>query len=80
MKAILKMDNITKSFGSGHNKIQALKGINLEVNQGEFVSIIGPDVYKRQPLIFQFVNFQVSQLTKFHQNLHNDILIIMEYP
>ena len=37
MKAILKMDNITKSFGSGHNKIQALKGINLEVNQGEFV-------------------------------------------
>lgn len=42
MKAILKMDNITKSFGSGHNKIQALKGINLEVNQGEFVSIIGP--------------------------------------
>lgn len=36
------MDNITKSFGSGHNKIQALKGINLEVNQGEFVSIIGP--------------------------------------
>ena len=42
MKAILKMDNITKSFGNGHNKIQALKGINLEVNQGEFVSIIGP--------------------------------------
>ncbi|MCT0465713.1 ABC transporter ATP-binding protein [Lactococcus cremoris] len=42
MKAILKMDNITKSFGSGHNKIQALKGINLEVNQGEFFSIIGP--------------------------------------
>ena len=42
MKAILKMDNITKSFGSGHNKIHALKGINLEVNQGEFVSIIGP--------------------------------------
>ena len=41
MKAILKMDNITKSFGNGHNKIQALKGINLEVNQGEFVSISG---------------------------------------
>lgn len=36
------MDNITKSFGNGHNKIQALKGINLEVNQGEFVSITGP--------------------------------------
>ena len=42
MKTILKMDNVKKIFGSGHNEIQALKGINLEVNQGEFVSIIGP--------------------------------------
>lgn len=42
MKTILKMDNVKKIFGSGHDEIQALKGINLEVNQGEFVSIIGP--------------------------------------
>lgn len=42
MKTILKMENVKKSFGSGHNEIQALKGIDLAVNQGEFVSIIGP--------------------------------------
>ncbi|CDI46096.1 ABC transporter ATP-binding protein [Lactococcus lactis subsp. lactis Dephy 1] len=42
MKTILKMENVKKSFGSGHNEIQALKGIYLAVNQGEFVSIIGP--------------------------------------
>ncbi|MCT0056023.1 ABC transporter ATP-binding protein [Lactococcus lactis subsp. lactis] len=42
MKTILKMENVKKSFGSGHNEIQALKGIVLAVNQGEFVSIIGP--------------------------------------
>ena len=42
MKTILKMENVKKSFGSGHNEIQALKGIHLAVNQGEFVSIIGP--------------------------------------
>ena len=42
MKTILKMENVKKSFGSGHNAIQALKGIDLAVNQGEFVSIIGP--------------------------------------
>ncbi|NEX57313.1 ATP-binding cassette domain-containing protein [Lactococcus lactis] len=42
MKKILKMENVKKSFGSGHNEIQALKGIDLAVNQGEFVSIIGP--------------------------------------
>lgn len=42
MKTILKMENVKKTFGSGHNEIQALKGIDLAVNQGEFVSIIGP--------------------------------------
>lgn len=42
MKTILKMENVKKSFGSGHNEIQALKGIDLAVKQGEFVSIIGP--------------------------------------
>ncbi|MDT2857848.1 ABC transporter ATP-binding protein [Lactococcus lactis] len=42
MKTILKMENVKKSFGSGHNEIQALKGIDLAVNQGEVVSIIGP--------------------------------------
>ena len=42
MKTILKMENVKKSFSSGHNEIQALKGIDLAVNQGEFVSIIGP--------------------------------------
>ena len=42
MKTILKMENVKKSFGSGHNEIRALKGIDLAVNQGEFVSIIGP--------------------------------------
>ncbi|QSE77366.1 ABC transporter ATP-binding protein [Lactococcus taiwanensis] len=42
MTTILKMENVKKSFGSGHNEIQALKGIDLAVNQGEFVSIIGP--------------------------------------
>lgn len=42
MKTILKMENVKKSFGSGYNEIQALKGIDLAVNQGEFVSIIGP--------------------------------------
>lgn len=42
MKTILKMENITKNFGSGHTEIKALKGISLDVKQGEFVSIIGP--------------------------------------
>lgn len=42
MSDILVMDDIRKTFGSGHAKVEALKGINLKVKAGEFVSIIGP--------------------------------------
>lgn len=35
---MIKANNITKSFGS----LQVLKGINLEIQEGEVVSIVGP--------------------------------------
>jgi len=39
---VLKISNLTKSFNSGEQKIQVLKGINFSVCEGEFVSISGP--------------------------------------
>ncbi len=42
MKEILTMKKVTKTFGSGHTKVSALKGIDFYVKEGEFVSIIGP--------------------------------------
>lgn len=41
-KIILKMENITKTFGSSENQVTALKDLNLTVKEGEFISIIGP--------------------------------------
>lgn len=38
---ILKCDNIRKVYGSGGNQVAALNGINLSVEKGEFVAIIG---------------------------------------
>lgn len=38
MKNIIKLNNIYKSFGD----LIALSNINIEVNEGEFVAIIGP--------------------------------------
>ena len=35
---MIKLEGITKSFGS----LQVLKGIDLEINKGEIVSILGP--------------------------------------
>lgn len=42
MKEILKINNIRKTYQSRNGEINALDGITFSVNQGEFVSIIGP--------------------------------------
>jgi ABC-type lipoprotein export system ATPase subunit len=39
---IIEIDGLEKSYGSGRNAIQVLRGINLEINKGESVSITGP--------------------------------------
>ena len=39
---MLKIDKLTKSFGSGASKLQVLRGITLEVKQGELVALMGP--------------------------------------
>ncbi|KQN97166.1 ABC transporter ATP-binding protein [Paenibacillus sp. Leaf72] len=38
---ILKTDNLCKSYGSAEARVEALKNVNLSVNQGEFVAIVG---------------------------------------
>ena len=38
---MLQLKNITKNYLSGDNEIQALKGIDLEFRESEFVSILG---------------------------------------
>lgn len=39
---ILKVENLDKSYGKGEAKVDALKNINLSINKGEFVAIVGP--------------------------------------
>lgn len=39
---ILRVDNLTKTYGEGNSKVNALDGVSFRVNQGEFVAIIGP--------------------------------------
>ena len=39
---ILRVENLTKSYGKGEAKVDALKNINLSINKGEFVAIVGP--------------------------------------
>ena len=39
---MLKVTGLTKSFGSGSNKLDVLKGIEMEIEKGEMVALMGP--------------------------------------
>ncbi len=40
-KVILSLRNVKKTFGSGETQVQALKGVNLDIREGEFLVILG---------------------------------------
>ena len=39
---MIELKGITKIYDLGHTQITALKGINLEISRGEFITIMGP--------------------------------------
>jgi len=39
--AFLELKNVSKSYGTGSDKVEVLKDINLSVEEGEFICIIG---------------------------------------
>lgn len=39
---ILKIENLSKTYGKNEAKVDALKNIDLSINKGEFVAIVGP--------------------------------------
>lgn len=39
---MIELENITKTYGDGENEFQALSGISLNIEEGEFVAIMGP--------------------------------------
>ena len=43
--------NLTKVYQAGSQAVQALKGINLNVNKGEFISIMGPSGSRKSTLM-----------------------------
>ena len=39
---MIEIKNITKTYGSGDNAFQALKGVSFSIKDGDFVAIMGP--------------------------------------
>jgi len=41
-KVVIKLEDVWKVYEIDHTKVEALRGINLEIKKGEFVAIKGP--------------------------------------
>ena len=39
---MLSVTGLTKTFGTGSNKLQVLKGVDMSIKQGEMVALMGP--------------------------------------
>lgn len=42
MKTMIQLKDVKKSYKTGTEETHALKGVNLEIKEGEFVAIMGP--------------------------------------
>ena len=38
---LISLKNVTKTFGSGQTQVQVLRGVNLDIREGEFLVILG---------------------------------------
>ena len=42
MSALLELEGVRKGFAMGERRVEALRGIDLSIREGEFVAIMGP--------------------------------------
>jgi putative ABC transport system ATP-binding protein len=52
MSAAIEAQNLCKSFNLGSNEVEVLKDIDLQINKGEFVSIMGPSGSGKSTLLY----------------------------
>lgn len=83
MKKIIIGENIVKSFGEGDDKHNVLDSVSVEIQEGEFVSVMGPSGSGKSTLIYALsgmdeinegkVSFEDKDLSSFMENELADI-------
>lgn len=83
MKKIIIGESIIKSFGEGAEKHHVLDNVSIEINEGEFIAVMGPSGSGKSTLMFVLsgmdgvdsgkVSFDGKDLSAFKENELADI-------
>lgn len=71
MKNILELKNIGKKYQAKNGEIEALKNVNLKVQEGEFVSIIGPSRMWKIYIIVYYSRFRKANIRRSAKKRRN---------
>ena len=72
---ILKVENLRKEYGQGNSKVIALDGIDLTIDRGEFVAIVGPSGSGDSDIMMtDTINSFKSKFKGFHKTFKQDDL------
>jgi len=79
---IMEIERVTKTYGQGAAAFQALKGIDFEIEQGDFVAVMGPSGSGKSTImnilgcldtptsgVFRFKGIEVQTLTADQRSL-----------
>ena len=75
--ALMVLKGITKSFKNGQESLQVLKGIDLSVEEGDFVAIMGPSGSGKSTLM-NIIGLLDQPTTGSYQLEGEDVLISLK--
>ena len=72
---IVRTENLSKTYGSGENLVRAIDDVNLKIEKGEFIAIVGPSGSGDSDIMMtDTINPLKSKFKGFHKTFKQDDL------